>query len=320
MANKFVRKYNYEKIKNICNKINFSLLETKESFDLKYKNTMSKIRVMCNNCQKESEIQINNLINKARYNKYPCLCYYKHTREDFLRKAKEIHGNKYDYSLITEEWWDENYKHGNKTQLPIICPNHGIFYQTYHEHVIIKNNCIWCTSKLHYRDFLKKAKEIHKNKYEYLFDEQWWIENFTSQENTKILIKCPKHGEFWQVVANHLRQESGCPKCRESKGERKIRKYLEENNINYKYQYPIKIKNRKKSLYFDFYLPEQNIAIEFDGVFHYEDHPKQPLEITKKRDELKNQYCKENKIKLIRIPYWEYDNIEKILEKEIKEH
>ena len=315
------KKYNFEDINLICKKINFELLESKDSFNSKYKNTFSKIQVKCQNCDKISEIQINNLINKFRYNKYPCSCYYKHTRESFLKKAKEIHGDKYDYSLITEEWWKKNYKKVDNTKIPIICPKHGIFYQKIGEHFYLRNNCPWCTSKLHYIDFMEKAKEIHQNKYEYLFDEKWWLENFTSQETTKVKIKCPDHGVFEQVVSNHLRQGAGCPKCKESKGERKIRQYLEENKIKYSNQKPIKIEGRNRSFYFDFYLPDYNLAIEFDGIYHFENDDERIQDRvvkTMERDKLKNQYCEENNIDLLRIPYWEFKDIDSILEKKLK--
>jgi len=315
-----MKKYSYEKIKDISNKINYTLLESKTTFDSKYKNTLSKIKVQCNNCKKISEIQINNLINKFRYCKNPCKCYEKHTRESFLKKAKEIHGDKYDYSLITEEWWQKNYKNINKTIIPIKCPKHGVFKQRISDHIIVKNGCVWCTSKLHYVDFLKKAKEIHGDKYDYsLITEEWWRENFTSQEKTKIPIICPKHGVFYQLVVNHIRYKTGCSKCKESDGERLIRRWFEENNINYEYQKQIKIKNREKPMYLDFYVPEKNLAIEFDGWFHYHDHFGTKLEITQERDKIKNQYCKENNIELLRIPYWEAQNIEKILNKTLKE-
>lgn len=80
-----------------------------------------------------------------------------------------------------------------------------------------------------------------------------------------------------------------------------------------------------KPLPFDFYLPEYNVCIEYDGIQHFE-----PTRFNKKmtieeandnfiqqkfRDEIKNNYCKNNNIKLLRIPYTEYDNIEKVINK-----
>ena len=73
---------------------------------------------------------------------------------------------------------------------------------------------------------------------------------------------------------------------------------------------------------FDFYLPDYNTCIEYDGELHYKavDYfgGDDALMNTKCRDEIKTQYCKENNIKLIRIPYWEFDNIEEILNRELE--
>lgn len=129
----------------------------------------------------------------------------------------------------------------------------------------------------------------------------------------------------------------GCFECRScswkaSKGELVILEYLNENNINYKTEYWFEdLKSDKdKPLQFDFaILDDKNnlkMLIEYDGQQHFEPvkfggiSEEQSLENYKRtlrHDKLKNQYCKNNNIKLLRIPYWEFDNIETILKKEL---
>jgi len=240
------------------------------------------------------------------------------TQKEFLRRAKEIHGDKYDYSLITEEWWQKNYKGSKKTSIKIICNKHGIFKQRVFNH-LIGSGCPKCAKNLQLtrEEFLKKAKEIHGDKYDYsLITEDWWKENYKNT-HVKIPIICSKHEVFYQKVNDHLNYH-GCSKCQISKGEIKIENYLIKNNINYIYQYKIKYQDR--NFYFDFYLPELNLAIEYDGIFHFES----PSEIfenevqkQKERDKLKDQYCQENDINLLRIPYWDFKKIDEILENEI---
>lgn len=115
--------------------------------------------------------------------------------------------------------------------------------------------------------------------------------------------------------------KNGCPHCRESKGEKEIRRILIENDIEFIKEYRIKDCKFKTSLPFDFYLPKLNIFIEYDGEYHY-----QIIDffggldkfISRKiNDTIKTEYCKRNDIKLIRIPYWEKNNIEEILIKEL---
>ncbi len=116
----------------------------------------------------------------------------------FIEKAKKVHGDKYDYSKV--EYID------SKTKVCIICPKHGEFLQTPHNHLSCKG-CPKCsvTKKLDTNIFIEKAKLIHINKYDYSK-----VEYKGSKE--KICIICPKHGEFWQTPNNHLSNQ-GCPKC-----------------------------------------------------------------------------------------------------------
>ena len=115
----------------------------------------------------------------------------------------------------------------------------------------------------------------------------------------------------------------GCPFCKKklthySKGERAIQDLLNKNKIKYIDQYIFKDCCDKKPLPFDFYLPDHNIIIEFDGEHHYfpvnfngitDEHAKLSYEQTKKHDKIKNYYCEDNGIDIIRIPYWELNNL-----------
>jgi len=164
--------------------------------------------------------------------------------------------------------------------------------------------------KLTFEKFLDKFNKIHQD-IQINFNKEWWQENYKNTY-TKISLICPIHGEFKSKI-NNILMGTSCPKCNESKGERKIRQWLEKNNINYIYQYKIKYQDR--NFYFDFYIPKLNLAIEYDGIFHFEN----PInvnenKIQKERDKLKNQYCQENNINLLRIPYWDFKKIDEILE------
>lgn len=126
----------------------------------------------------------------------------------------------------------------------------------------------------------------------------------------KIEIICNKHGSFWQLPINHLRK-TGCPTCRASKGEIEIENFLKSNNINFQFQKKFNECKNKKMLPFDFYLPEFNILIEYDGEQHYKvitwsknKHKNEQKFIdTKYKDSIKNNFAKTNNIKLIRIKY-----------------
>ena len=130
----------------------------------------------------------------------------------------------------------------------------------------------------------------------------------------KIDIICRKHGKFKQTASDHL-SGCGCPICNESKGEKQIRFFLESKNINFIAQMKFDDCKYKSNLFFDFFICDKNLCIEFDGEQHFIPviyfGGDKIFKKVKKRDEIKNEYCKNNNIRLIRIRYDE--NIEEKL-------
>ena len=132
---------------------------------------------------------------------------------------------------------------------------------------------------------------------------------------TPILHKCLIDDFEWYARPGNILFGFGCPKCNESKGEKLVRKWLEKNNIKYKYQYSFPDCKDINTLPFDFYLPDYNIAIEYQGKQHYESIDyfggEKSLQYTQKHDSIKKEYCKNNNIKLLEIPY--FKNVEEEL-------
>lgn len=117
------------------------------------------------------------------------------------------------------------------------------------------------------------------------------------------------------IVAGHSLKRGSTQSCGclKSQGEEKIIKLLQEMNINYEYQKKFETCKLKKCLSFDFYLPDYNILIEYDGKQHFEPVEylggQKRFEEQQQRDNFKNNWCKENNILLIRIPYYDKDKI-----------
>lgn len=228
--------------------------------------------------------------------------------EEFIEKAKEIHGDKYDYSKV-------NYKN-QKNKVTIICPIHGKFEQSPDSHLNEKCGCSKC-SKVYSpttEEFIERCKIIHGNKYDYS------KVNYINM-HSKITIICPIHGEFEQIAQNHI-QGYNCPICSSSKNEQKIWKLLNNYNINFLHQHKFDDCINKLPLPFDFYLPNYNICIEYDGQHHFIEVEKwggkEKLKKRQKLDNLKTNYCIDNNIPLIRINYKE--DVENKLIKELKNY
>jgi hypothetical protein len=234
----------------------------------------------------------------------------KSSTEEFIKKANRIHGDKYDYSKV-------NYiKSGDPVE--IICPIHGPFTQSPNAHLKGKG-CKKCGTERaallirRSKDkFISDAKEIHGDKYDYT------KVNYIN-DKTKVEIICKKHNTpFFPTPSKFIKSKTGCPICSESKGESMISKILEKNG--YDFEREKKFSNFQK-MRFDFYLKIPNeVCIEYDGIQHFmpifwgskdKNQSEKNFETQKERDEIKNQYCKDNNIWLIRVSY-KYKTIKEI--------
>lgn len=140
----------------------------------------------------------------------------------------------------------------------------------------------------------------------------------------KYKFKCDACNHIWRVRMDSFITYKKCPQCAGSKGEVSIGKWLTINNIEYIYNKPYfndLLSDLGNPLKPDFILPNRKIWIEYDGEQHYKWIEgwvtKEEFKTLKNHDNRKNEYAKSNGWKLIRIPYWDFDNIEHILEKEI---
>lgn len=115
-------------------------------------------------------------------------------------------------------------------------------------------------------------------------------------------------GNECEIVSTHLisGHTSSCGCIRYSIGEERIVKILEENAINYQREYKF---TDLGNLRYDFYLPNYNRLIEFDGEQHFRDTGWGNFEGTQQRDQIKNDYAKLHNIQLVRIPYWERNKL-----------
>lgn len=147
-------------------------------------------------------------------------------------------------------------------------------------------------------------------------------EDYINNHTKNLKIKCPSCGNVFITSLVIFTQHGGqvCSDCysSESVGEMKIRMYLENHKIDFIQEHWFNDCRDIKPLPFDFYLPKLNLVIEFDGRQHFEDTKffSYGIEKTIAHDAIKNTYCKDNGIRMIRIPYTQINNIEKILDKE----
>jgi Zn finger protein HypA/HybF involved in hydrogenase expression len=340
--------------------------------EVKYLNNYSKIKILCLT-HGEFEQKPNNHLNGQG-----CPLCVEITTEQFIEKAKEIHGDQYNY-------FQTNYI-AAKFLVKIECLKHGIFEQTPSHH-LLGHGCKQCANELRaqnqtldFKEFETRSKKIHKNFYSY--DEKSYVNT-----QTVTVITCPKHGTFKQIANNHLKRKGcpkcgienlrittdefvkrakkkhkgyydysksiyfdsatpleiicpkhgsfkqvasyhlsgrGCPRCKESRGEKAIRYYLQDRLIDFKSQ--SKYDKIKKRFIFDFIMEFNGVTklIEFNGIQHYCPTDFGSKEINAdfknfyeniRRDYSKYLECEKIGVQLIFIPYWDLSKISAILDK-----
>lgn len=227
--------------------------------------------------------------------------------ETFIEKSNHKHDNIYDYRLISD--------FNHKEKVSIICKKHGVFEMSPNAH-LRGHGCRKCAKNHKYtiEDLNSIFIDIYNGNLKFDFSE---YKNIKS----RIIVNCKNHSYF-ETTAELLINGYGCSSCGKiSLGEERISKYLLSSNIEYTKQKSFDDCLFVNKLQFDFFIPSKNICIEYDGKQHFE-----PIEYfgglksynnQVKKDNIKNEFCKNRNIKLIRIPYYKYDSIDKILEEQL---
>lgn len=303
--------YDYHKSKYVTAKTKIIVIcKEHGDFEVTPDNHISK-KSGCPKCFYSTIGRINNMRLKGTHHNY-FLKSLNARKKNFLKRAKDKHGDKYNYSVVV-------YK-SNKTPITIICNIHGKFTTMPLAHVHGSGGCPICKHEKRrksLKDFVDQSKAIHGNKYNY---DKVVYKNCME----KVCIVCPKHADFFQVPSKHL-MGHGCHKCRSSHGERVIRQWLVKNKIDFEEQKRFKACRNPETNYqlvFDFYISDLRMCIEFDGEQHFRPRrdgmiSKEEVDKTQTRDEIKNNFCNLFKITLVRIPYTRLYGINRILEKKI---
>lgn len=270
------------------------LLKHKDKYNYSitiYENMRTNVDIICQKHGKYS-INPNNHLNGQGCDK--CRIDDKKIGIDILlERCFQLHNGKYDYSIVSSDYKSV------KDKIDVICKEHGVFTTSIKNHLYQKRGCNDCR-KLGLDNFIRKSNVIHNNKYDYKLVKEY------NNNKEKVDIICKEHGLFTQKIDLHLLGQ-GCPVCRESKGEKIIRNYLISNNIQYIGQKTFDDCKYKRRLPFDFYLPDYDMCIEYNGRQHYEEVGvfggidelnKQII-----KDKIKKDYCESNNIKLLSIKY-----------------
>ena len=227
------------------------------------------------------------------------------TINEVIEIANTVHNFKYDYSLIKE------YKN-DREKLPIVCKEHGVFYQTMNNHIKGKQGCpecgkVKCHNSRYYSndDFIKLAVKKHNNFY--LYDKVKYVDS-----KTKVTITCPVHGDFEQIPRNHI-YGAGCPRCFKEKSsvEREVLEFIKTILSCEIVENDRTILDGKE---LDIFIPSLSVGIEINGlIWHSEKFGTSPSYHVEKTD-----MCLANNIRLIHIFEDEWNYKQEIVKSRLK--
>lgn len=285
----------------------------------KYVDAKTKILVRHNLCGNEYRVSPNKFLCNRKCPKCAVENVHREQRlsqEEFEARVAAI--NNGQFSVCSEYF-------NNQSHITLHCNLCNKNFRMLAYNFMFRKQCPHC-NKLKSR--IKPHEQFVKEVYD-LFGTEFEIISEYSGSHIHLLVKHNECGHMWNILPTNLLRGYGCPYCSSPKGERAIQKILKQHKIPFECQYVVDgcNGNKKHPLFFDFAIFRNNelwALIEFDGEQHYK-----PVELfgglkffqeQVERDQIKNLFCKENNIKLLRIPYHHLKNINLIFDQIFKRY
>lgn len=280
----------------------------------KYVNSKVKINVECRVCHHIWMTKPNTLLSGHGCPK--CSQRYNRTHDEFIFELKSINPN---IDILSQ------FKN-TSTKVECNCKICGNHWTCTPQHLLAGIGCPKCKAirigklrRVSNDDFIKRMEKENKN-IEILSEYVYALQ--------KVKCHCKICDNEWSATPANLLNGHGCPMCNESKGEKKIYSYLIDNGISFERQkkYEGLVGVNDGYLSYDFYLPNQNLLIEYQGIQHNRPtdfkgkgsvYSNWCFSVQKEHDERKSNYARENGINLLEIWYTDFDNIFAILDKSI---
>lgn len=269
----------------------YDLVGDEYTFIEPYKNALTPLKVKHNKCGSIYKVTPSDFINTHHRCAF-CQGLLAKTNTQFKQEIKSLVGNEYDFidSYIN-----------NHTKLKIKHNVCGKVYKVTPKDFLRGRRCPYCANKKH-KDTEKFAEELSV-----MGDGEYLLLSKYINANTKVKIQHVKCGNVYEVKPYSFLQGNRCPYCNEPHTEQTVAKVLSSLGIRYEVQKTFDDLKDSRLLSYDFYIPSQNILIEYQGKQHYE-----PVEYfggntkfatQQKHDKMKSDYARNNNYNLITIPY-----------------
>ena len=269
----------------------FDLVGNEYTFLDTYVNTMTKIRVKHNKCGGVYNVSPDNFVHGRRC-PY-CAGNARKTDKQFKQGAFDLVGNEYTFlDPYVNSYTKIRVKHNKCGNIYEVTPND----------FLRGSRCPYCAG------LARKTDEEFKHEINILVGNEYTFLDSYVNNATKLRVKHNKCGNVYKVIPTNFLSGKRCPFCTDTpKGELIIIKILDKLGINYEYQKTFDDLKDDRLLSYDFYIPDQNTLIEYQGKQHY-----QPIDYfggetkfknQQKHDKMKLEYAKEHGYNLIAVPY-----------------
>lgn len=296
------KEFDFDEAKKLCEKCDF------EFIDIKRENSIIYIYFICN---KHKDLGVQKMQKQNMKRDIKGCKYCKGDLPEWYVKQKIK--KEYPHIELLGEYKNMS------TYLECHCTKHDVYFKTSPQNILQGHECVECgleklskKSTLSQKEFEDMIKLVNPD-----------IEVISEYKGMSydITVRCKKCGYTYTLNAQSLKTNgTRCKKCSYTyKGEDEIIKILENLNCEYIHQHKFENCKDIRPLPFDFYLQKYNLCIEYDGQQHFEHRfGLENFIQTQKHDKIKNKYCEDNNIDLLRIPYWEFNNMKDIITKELK--
>lgn len=291
----------------------FELIGDEYTVLSEYKGSSKKVKIKHNTCGNIFEITPSGFLNGNRCK--PCSIKSRarksaKTHDEFIKQVCEKYNDDY---IVLDKYID------NKTKIKFKHKYCGYEFMMTPGNFLRSVGCPKCSNSIRITldDFKKEVFDLTGNDYTVLGEYK--------NAHSKIKIRHNICGNIYDGCRNMFLKGQRCPQCSSSKGEDRVKRYLQNKSIKFRTQE--KFDNLfgigNGLLKYDFYLPDYNLLIEYNGKQHYEPIDyfggECQLKIQQEHDNRKEQYAKDNNIEFLVIPYWDFENIENILNTYLKE-
>lgn len=267
---------------------------------VEYVNAITKVLIVCDKGHECWQTPANHLTG------FGCI----HCAREVIRQSRIIDFGEFEKRAIARHG-AEHYKYDKNSYtemgqfVSIWCNVHQIWFSQRAEGHVYGKGCSLCGLQslsdqfsMSTETFIERAEKVHRGWYDYSLAE------YSGWED-KLCIVCPMHGNFHQMAGHHLRGV-GCPRCKDSRGERDIAVLLDSMNVRYTQEQKFDSCKLKKQLAFDFFI-EDRLLVEYDGRQHFQPinffGGEEALKSNQERDAIKTQWAADNGYPLLRIRY-----------------